>query len=174
MRDITLQEAAHKNIILWNLMRKLDFWKVKRHHDVNNKVMTLSIGKPTNGSGHWCKQFMFDRLKSIDDKGNAHIYKFLDRNSHIWNVRSEFNFFPTGASRALVLARAELLDHLIENFPFGLKWKKEYLMAEKFLDIYQACIEFDLNFSNHDVEMEKSLVSCVELSEMGLKSPLPF
>lgn len=116
--DISFQDAAHKNVILWKLMSRLNFWQVKVHHDINHKIMVMSIGMPSNHEiGHFSKKFYFDRLKCIDDKGNAHVYEFSFENApYIWKVCKEFNFFPVATNRELIFARAELLDHLTKYF----------------------------------------------------------
>ena len=164
MNNISLQEAVHKNIILWNLMRKLDFWKVKTSYDINRRAKVLSLGRPTDrGCGHWCKQFNFDRLKFLDDKGNAHIYEFSDQASYIWKA-GDFNFFPTGASSTTIFARAELLDHLVSNFSFGLKWKKEKLLVKP-EEMSQTCINIDLNFDEYDCSLEKSTFDAISIVE---------
>ena len=169
MNDITLQEAAHKNVILWRLMDKLHFWKVKTKYDINRKAVVISLGKFHNNEiGHFCKQFSFDRLKYIDKNGDAHIYEFTDNTSYMW-LMGEFNFFPVESRKHVVFAKAELLDHLIEDFPFGIKWKKEYMMVDRFEEIAQTCIDIDLNFNDKDMLMEKSLIECVELAH-NLKS----
>lgn len=166
MSDITLQEAAHKNIILWNLMMKLDFWKVKIDYDSTKKSFVMSLGKPSDGtSGHWCNQFYFDRLKFLDSKGDAHVYMFNENISYLKQAQNEFSFFPTGFDRTVVLARAELLDHLINGFSFGLKWKRKYLMTNMFEEIAQTCINIDLNFDEHDTQMEKSIIDYIEITE---------
>ena len=168
MNNISLQDAVHKNIILWKLMRKLDFWKVRTSYDINRRAKVMSLGRPTNGeSGHWCKQFNFDRLKFLDSKGNAHIYEFSNQASYIWKA-GDFNFFPTGASSTIIFARAELLDHLVSNFSFGLKWKKEKLVAG-YNEISQICIGLDLDFTNYDCEMEKSLIENATLKGIHLQ-----
>ena len=167
MNGISLQEAAHKNIILWNLMRKLNFWKVKIDYDSNRKSFVMSLGKPSDEtSGHWCNQFHFGRLKFLDNKGNAHVYMFNENTSYLKQAQNEFSFFPTGFDRTVVLARAELLDHLINGFSFGLKWKHEYLMANMFEEIVQTCINIDLNFNEHDMQMEKSIIDYIEVNEI--------
>ena len=71
----------------------------------------------------------------------------------------------------LALARAELLDHLVENFQHGLKWKKEKLAVGS-NEIPQMCISLDLDFTNYDCEMEKSLIDCIELKEALSKSSI--
>jgi hypothetical protein len=164
MNNTSLQDAVHKNIILWNLMRKLDFWKVKILYDINRRAKVMSLGRPTDrGCGHWCKQFNFDRLKFLDDKGNAHIYEFSDQASYMWKA-GDFNFFPTGASSTTIFARAELLDHLVSNFSFGLKWKKEKWMTKP-NEIPQACIDIDLNFDEYDYRLEKSTLDAISIVE---------
>ena len=35
MNNISIQDAVHKNIILWNLMQKFDFWRVKISYSIN-------------------------------------------------------------------------------------------------------------------------------------------
>lgn len=160
MSDITLQEAAHKNVILWKLMRKLDFWKVRTSYDINRRAKVMSLGRPVdNEYGHWCKRFNFDRLKFLDSKGNAHIYEFSDQSSYIWKA-GDFNFFPTGASHITIFARAEFLDHLVSNFSFGLKWKKEKLLVKP-EEMSQTCIDIDLNFNEHDYSLEKSMLDTI-------------
>lgn len=53
MNNISLQDAVHKNIILWKLMRKLDFWRVKTSYDINRRAKVMSLGRPIDrGCGH--------------------------------------------------------------------------------------------------------------------------
>lgn len=164
MNNISLQDAVHKNIILWKLMRKLDFWRVKTSYDINRRAKVLSLGRPTNReNGHWCKQFNFDRLKFLDSKGNAHIYEFSDQASYMWKA-GDFNFFPTGVSSTTIFARAELLDHLVSNFSFGLKWKKEKLLVKP-EEVSQTCIDIDLNFNEYDCSLEKSTLDAIGIVE---------
>lgn len=164
MNNISLQDAVHKNIILWKLMQKFGFWKARTSYDINCRAKVMSLGRPTNGeSGHWCKQFNFDRLKFLDSKGNAHIYEFSDQASYIWKA-GDFNFFPTGASSTTIFARAELLDHLVSDFSFGLKWKKEKLLVKP-EEISQICIGIDLNFDEYDYGLEKSTLDTISLLE---------
>ena len=164
MNNISLQEAAHKNIILWKLMRKLDFGRVKTSYDINRRAKVLSLGRPTDRKyGHWCKQFSFDRLKFLDSKGNAHIYEFSDQSSYMWKA-GDFSFFPTGVAETTIFARAELLDHLAANFPFGLKWKKEKLLTKPD-EIPQICIDMDLNFDEYDYSLEKSMLDSISILE---------
>ena len=69
MTSINIQEVAHKNVILWKLMRKFDFWKVKKTYDINRKAMVMSLGRPIDEDcGHWSGPFKFDRLKFLDKK----------------------------------------------------------------------------------------------------------
>ena len=169
MNNISLQDAVHKNIILWNLMRKLDFWKVKTSYDINRRAKVLSLGRPTNGEcGHWCKQFNFDRLKFLDDKGNAHIYAFSDQASYMWKA-GDFNFFPTEVSSTTIFARAELLDHLVSDFSFGLKWKKEKLLVKP-EEMSQVCIDIDLNLDKYDYSLEKSTLDTISIAERFAKA----
>lgn len=164
MNNISLQDAVHKNIILYNLMRRLDFWKVKLSYDINRRAKVMSLGRPTNGeSGHWCRQFNFDRLKFLDSRGNAHIYEFSDKASYMWKA-GDFNFFPTTGSRVLVYARAELLDCLVKDFSYGLKWKKEKLLV-KHEEMSQTCIDIDLNFNEYDYSLEKSMLDTISIAE---------
>ena len=164
MNNISLQNAVRKNVILWNLMRKFDFWRVKISYDVNRRAKVMSLGKPTDREfGHFCKQFNFDRLKFLDSKGNAHIYEFSDQASYIWKA-GDFNFFPAEASSTTIFARAELLDHLVSNFSFGLKWKKEKLLVKP-EEISQTCIDIDLNFDKHDYSLEKTMLDTICMVE---------
>lgn len=172
MNDITLQEAAHKNVVLWRLMQKLGFCAAKKKYDINRRTFVISLGRPVDEEiGHFCKQFYFDsklfhfdRLKFLDNTGNAHIYEITDYRSYLWQARSEFNFFPITERRAFVYARAELLDCLVKDFSYGLKWKKEKLMC-KFEEIAQACIDIDLNFNSYSTDMEKSIIDTVYFHE---------
>ena len=165
MNEYDIQEAAHKNVVLWRLMQKLNFYSAKKKYDINRKTVVISLGRPVDGElGHFCNQFHFDRLKFLDNAGNAHIYEITDYGSYLWQARSEFNFFPTTGSRALVYARAELLDCLVKDFSYGLKWKKEKLMC-KLEEIPHACIDIDLNFDEQSSRMEKSIVDLVYFHE---------
>lgn len=168
MNDYDIQEAAHKNVVLWRLMRKLDFCAAKKKYDINRKTVVISLGRPRSKEyGYFCShpsQYHFDRLKFLDDSGKAHIYEITDCGSYLWQARSEFSFFPTTGSRALVYARAELLDCLVKDFSYGLKWKKEKLMC-KFEEIAQACVGIDLNFDGHSNDMEKSIIDLVYFNE---------
>ena len=169
MNNISIQDAVHKNIILWNLMRKLDFWKVRISYDINRRSKVMSLGKPVDREfGHFCKQFSFDRLKFLDSKGNAHIYKFSDQASYIWKA-GDFNFFPVEASSTTIFARAELLDHLVSNFSFGLKWKKEKLLVKP-EEISQTCINIDLNLDKYDYCLEKTMLDTICMVEKFGKS----
>ena len=169
MNDYDIQEAAHKNVVLWRLMQKLDFCAAKKQYDINRKTVVISLGRPRSKEDYiyFClhpSQCYFDRLKFLDDGGKAHIYEITDYRSYLWQARSEFSFFPTIGSRALVYARAELLDCLVKDFSYGLKWKKDKLMC-KFEEIAQACIDIDLNFDGHSTDMEKSIVDLVYFHE---------
>ena len=35
MNNISIQDAVHKNVILWKLMCELDFWKVRISYGIN-------------------------------------------------------------------------------------------------------------------------------------------
>ena len=170
MNEYDIQEAAHKNVVLWRLMQKLDFCAAKKRYDINRKNVVISLSRPkSKDHGHFYfyshfSQCYFDRLKFLDDSGKAHIYEITDYRSYLWQARSEFNFFPTTGSRALVYARAELLDCLVKDFSYGLKWKKDKLMC-KFEEIAQACIDIDLNSDGHSTDMEKSIIDLVYLHE---------
>ena len=133
----------------------------------------MSLGRPIDKEhGYWCNTFNFDRLKFLDENGHAHIYEFHSRESCIWQARSEFDFFPNGASRTTVFARAELLDHLANNFMHGMKWKKEKLMlgAGEFA---KSCIDIDLNFNESDCQLENSIADSVEHLERFLNQLKP-
>lgn len=168
MNEYDIQEAAHKNVVLWRLMQKLNFYAAKKKYGINRKTVVFSLGRPRSKDyGYFCShpsQYHFDRLKFLDDGGKAHVYEITDYRSYLWQARSEFNFFPTTGSRALVYARAELLDSLVKDFSYGLKWKKEKLMC-KLEEIPQVCIDIDLNFDELSSRMEKSIVDLVYFHE---------
>lgn len=81
----------------------------------------------------------------------------------MWKA-GDFNFFPADASETTIFARAELLDHLAANFPFGLKWKKEKLLTKPD-EIPQICIDMDLNFDEHDYKQEKTMLDTLSILE---------
>lgn len=43
-------------------------------------------------------------------------------------------------------------------------------MCDKFNEISQTCIDFDLNFNDNDIQMEQSLINTIELIEHLHKS----
>lgn len=154
MNSISLQEAAHKNVILWKLMDKHSFKALVIRHDAVKRFCTFSLVKEIAYHDHH-GQLMF-----LDEKLVPHVYR-----SSIAFPFDKLSFFPTTSSKDIVYARAAFLDALVENFKHGFKWKSFVYYYKTADAISDECIGIDLNFNEHDIEIEKSIVDCIELHD---------
>ena len=162
MNTVSFQEAAHKNVVLWKLMSKYGFKALVIRHNAITNDCAFSLVKEIAYHDHH-GQLMF-----LDEKLVPHVFK-----SNIAFPFDKLSFFPTTYSKDIVYARAAFLDALVENFKHGLKWKSFIYFYQHIDDISKACIDIDINFNEHDVEMEKSIINTIELCDT-LNRPLPF
>lgn len=162
MNSISLQEVAHKNVILWKLMSKHGFKALVVRRNAIKNDCSFSLVKEIA---------YYDRrgqLMFLDEKLAPHVYR-----SSIAFPFDKLSFFPTTSSKDIVYARAAFLDALVENFKHGFRWRS-FVYYYKTVDaISDECIDIDLNFNEHDIMIEKSIIDCIELHDR-LNTSLPF
>lgn len=119
MNSISLQEAAHKNVILWKLMDKHGFKSLAIRHDAIKNYCNFSLVKDI---AYYSRR---GQLMFLDEKLVPHVYR-----SSIAFLFDKLSFFPTTSSKDIEFEMEAMKD------------KNARQMASKQLPVYECYFVF--------------------------------
>ena len=168
----SIQEAAHKVVLLGKLMRKLDFQSAK--------VCPMA-------PDYWAISFQinyaavhsYSRLKKIGADNKTH--HFLTSNKDIARLYRRSTVFPNSkstiglvdlmpnvGSKDELLGKAALFDILTIDMPYGFAWKDKRFF-EKPGELELTLAKFDIAYSQLDADIEDGIVDLIQLHELLAK-----
>ena len=165
LENDNIEELAHKNVLLYKLMKKLGFTHILARYDSYRHRYAFSFIANIN----W--KYRRDTLKCLDADGCAHIYRNADW--HFKDICKPISFMPFAYSLDVVAAKALFLDNFVADFKHGLKWKdKTMLLNDGEIDC--LLVDLDLRLDENDVKFEKTIIDTVKLNDILKKMPMPF
>ena len=168
MNDYDIQEAAHKNVLLYKLLKHFDFYCAKVT-PLAPSCWGISLAKESYAKTGWA------RIMKIGVEGKSH--KLISYDKNIGALYARSSAFPNAKSalglvsllpcidnKEQLLGKAAIFD-TITKLPYGFSWKKSrYGTIEG--EIEELLATFDIQYTSSDATLEDGMVELVHLHDI--------